>query len=386
MVYKINYSMLIFFPLMMTWCTTLLAQNKGTLLIENVKIFDGRNVLDKADLLIENGLIKKIGSPIKIGEVDRIDGEGKTIIPGLVNAHVHAWIPYHLENAFEAGVYTLFDMHGPSESLSEMKKYRLEEGYASLFAAGYAATVQGGHGTQYGFEVPIIGPDRSPEQYIAESIDRGVDYIKILYEPSRNTLTLNQVQEIIDLAHKNDLLAVAHISNIEDAQKLVGMGIDGLVHLWKDGPLSEDFLDEITEKEVFIIPTISVIKGIIEYYEEEGIVHQISPLDTLLNDIKRLSDAGVRILAGTDPPNLMFDYGTSLYDELELLVRAGISPTEVLKTATSVPGGSFQVESLGIIEIGSPATFLMIDGDPTTDIRDVRNIHTKWVNGKIINN
>ena len=353
-------------------------------LVQNVRLFDGAQVLERTDVLISNGVVKKIG---EIGdEFDGaiIDGTDKTIIPGMVNCHVHAWLPYHLENALEAGVFAVLDMH-TSIHPDSLKKLKLHDGYARFLSTGYAATVPGGHGTQYGYSVPTINEDRSPEQFVNESVSRGSDYIKIIYEPRRRTLSLDQVDGLIKASHSNDLMAVAHISTYGDAQKIVDLGIDGLVHIWNDINLDNDFLEQLLSNEVFIVPTLTVKEAVLKYYEENGIKNtSVAPIGETFSELLKLHDAGVPILAGTDPPNLGLDYGSSLHNELKLFVEAGLSPLEAIRTATSIPNKIFDLEDIGIVGEGRVANFNLIDGNPLENIDEISRIHSIWAGGKKI--
>ena len=86
---------------------------QDTFIIKDVKIFDGKEVLKDTSLKIENGKIVAIDEYIKPGtDTQVIDGRGKTLIPALSNAHVHAWSPLSLNQAAKAGVLNVMDMHG----------------------------------------------------------------------------------------------------------------------------------------------------------------------------------------------------------------------------------------------------------------------------------
>lgn len=358
---------------------SVLAQSQ--VIIKNVRLFDGYEVYPNTSIRIDSGIITAIGDLKGEDGLEVIDGRGKTIIPGLINAHVHAWIPFHLKNAMEAGVFAVLDMHSPVEQTKSLRDFSLEEGYAQFYSAGYAATVEGGHGTQYGYEVPTIGDQFGVKEFISQAIGNEADYIKIIYEPSKNTLSLEQVAELVEESHDNNLLAVAHISDYQEAKDIVDTKIDGLVHLWSDQMASENFLQKLSDRETFIIPTLSVLQGVLNYYRVNNIDKEMLPLDDLLIQIKVLHAHDIKLLAGTDPPNVGLDYGWSLHNELELLVRAGLSPLEALKTATSNAAEAFSIDHIGTIKMGSPANFNLIDGDPLTEITNSRKIIAQWANG-----
>ena len=200
----------------------------------------------------------------------------------------------------------------------------------------------------------------------------------------------NQVLESTDILISNGvvvlngLLAVAHISRYDDAQKLVKLGIDGLVHLWSDVNLDNEFLNQLLTDDVFIVPTLSIKEAALDYYEENGIKHAISPREENFKELSKLHGAGVPILAGTYPPNLGLDYGSSLHNELRLYVRAGLTPLEAIRTATTNPNKKFDLDDIGMIKEGRLANFNLIDGNPLKNIDDISSIHSVWAGGKKI--
>ena len=86
------------------------AQN--SIVIERARVFDGEKFIGKKNILIKDSVIKKISNFKIKGSFTRIDGRGKTLVPALINAHVHAYFPQHLEEAAKAGVLTVMDMGG----------------------------------------------------------------------------------------------------------------------------------------------------------------------------------------------------------------------------------------------------------------------------------
>src|SRR5262249_49651342 len=94
--------------------------------------------------------------------------------------------------------------------------------------------------------------------------------------------------------------------------------------------------------------------------------------------VRKLSEKCVLILAGTDAHNLGTAHGASLIGELELLVNAGLSPTQALASATAVNAAAFQLNDRGRIAPGMRADLLLVDGDPTSRISDIRNIASVW--------
>jgi imidazolonepropionase-like amidohydrolase len=101
----------------------------------------------------------------------------------------------------------------------------------------------------------------------------------------------------------------------------------------------------------------------------------------VLTSVARLRQAGVPLLAGTDSPNPGTAPGPSIHRELELLVRAGLTPVEALRAATSAPARAFGLEDRGQIAVGQRADLVLVRGDPTTDILATRDIVRIWKGG-----
>ncbi len=358
---------------------------QDSFIIKNVRLFDGEKVIENTSVLIENGKISKIAPVIKENH-NSIDGAGKTLIPALTNAHVHAWSPSSLQEAAKAGVINVLDMHGVEQYQGMLKVFKDSTNYANFFVAGAAATMPEGHGTQFGFPTPTLTKPEEAKQFISDRVVAKVDYIKIILEPWKKTLSHETVKALIDEAHKQNMVAVVHISKVDDAYKVLNNNANGLVHLWWDKLLPEDQLQKLSkEKNFFVIPTLlTSIKATVA-------IKQANPNATFLSEeqmkseIKRLYDAGIPILAGTDPPNAQINYGTDLYKELILLSESGIPTIDVLKGATSIPIKRFKLGKKGMIKKGYVADLILLDGNPLKEINDISKINTVWKAGKKVN-
>ncbi len=353
-------------------------------IIKNVKVFDGNNIITKTDVKIEGRFITEIGQGLHEDEtLDVIDGAGKTLIPGLSNAHVHAWAPASLNQAVKAGVVNVMDMHGLENFQHSMRMLKDSTNYARYYVAGFAATAPGGHGTQFGFAVPTLEKPEDAKKFVAERKASNVDYIKIIVEPYRETLSQETVAAIIEESHKANLKAVVHISRLKDAIQVLENNADALVHIWWDELIPLQKLNQLSDnKTFFIIPTLLTTLKAFEAMGDKS--EDFLSKAELLTEIKKLHDAKIPILAGTDPPNLNINYGTDLYEELFLFKEAGMSEIEILKTATSNVALAFNLDKMGYIKPGYLADLLLIDGDPSQDIHDIKKIEMIWKAGKLV--
>ncbi len=354
-------------------------------IITNVKIFTGNQVLENTNFVFNESNIVAITRDIKsYANVQHIDGTNKTIIPPLGNAHVHLWSPDSLKNSLSAGIFANFDLHNTDHTANLIRTFKDSINYSSFYSANAAATVPGGHGTQFGIPVPTINDSISPEQFVQDRIHAGADFIKVIKEPLYNTLTEEQTLRVINEAHKNDVLAVGHSHNIDNTIILVDQDIDGIVHSWFDKEALQEDLQKMKESEVFLIPTLLVTKKVLELGKFQGWADKVLNIDGVLAEVKRAHDIGIPILCGTDSPNFGINYTNSLFEEMELLSEAGLSNEEVLKAATVNIFTSFGIDNFAAIKPGGLANFILVDGEPLLQISEIRKSKTIYKNGRVI--
>ncbi len=360
------------------------AQEKFT--ITNVTVFDGEKLLNNQNVSVADGEIVSVGTAPAI-DVKTIDGTGKFLMPALTNSHVHVFSQIGLVQAANAGVLNVFDMHGMEPMQEALKNQNDSPNMARLYTAGYAATAAGGHGTQFGFPVPTLEKPEDASQWVDDRIVAGVDYIKIIVEPWKNTISHETARAVVDEAHKNNKVAVVHISKAEDAHKVLLNGADGLVHLWWDQKMSDEQMTAISSQEgIFIIPTVLTTVLMQELFMGKSKAEANELKVMMLAEIKRLHEAGVEILAGTDPPNANINMGTDLYKELAYLSEAGIPNLEVLKSATSYPMEKFHIEKQGFVKPGYTADLLLLSASPIDNIENISSIEIIWKDGILLKN
>lgn len=387
-------------------------------ILRNVRVFDGSRMLQNTQVLVIDGRIVAIGATFDAPkDVTSIDGSGKTLLPGLIDAHTHSWGDAQ-RDALRFGVTTELDMMGDWNRLPELKRQReslARTDAADLWSAGAAVTAPGGHGTQYGMKVPTLAADGDATAFVAARTAEGSDYIKLIIEDMSAysaanhipTISAPQAKEAIAAAHKAGKLAVAHVSRQHDGKAAIDAGADGLVHIFGE-PGDAAFVAAAKQRKAFVVPTLSVLATMAQTGEGRALgedarlkpwlaAAQVDSLKAtfggaskpaILSDaianVRALHAAGVEILAGTDAGNPGTAHGASMHGELELLVRAGLTPSEALAAATSVPARRFKLADRGRIAAGQRADLLLVDGDPTRDILATRAIVTVWKNGYVV--
>jgi imidazolonepropionase-like amidohydrolase len=369
------------------------------LAVTNVTVFDGAQFLDDQTILISDGRIAALGGDLDPPQgAQLIDGAGLTALPGLIDAHTHTWGD-GLEAALRFGVSIQLDMFTSPLMLPQTRANRADlsiHDQADLFSSGMLATAEGGHGTQFGVAVETLsGPDQAAAWVSARKAE-GSDFIKLVYIPSSPnlpSLDLETASAVIEAAHAEGLMAVAHIATLDAAREMVDAGIDGLVHIFADEPADEAFITAAREADVFVIPTLAVIASVAGTGDGEALADDPRVRERLSAsalrgleggfgmppsprfqyplaeaNVRALHEGGVMILAGSDVPNPGTAYGASLHHELQLLARAGLSPAEALHAATAGAADAFDLSERGRIELGARADLVLIEGDPRRDI------------------
>jgi imidazolonepropionase-like amidohydrolase len=259
----------------------------------------------------------------------------------------------------------------------------------------------------------LTGPAQAQE-FVDARIAEGSDYIKIIHDDGSTwpwkhnpvaMLDVPTMQALIEAAHRRGKLAVVHVLSEQQAREAIAAGADGLAHLFLGDSVSPGFAQFAAAHHVFVIPTLSTLylncgksqgpalladahlgPHIAEQWH--GTMNMPKP-DPSANHlctgtdqaIRQLTAAGVPLLTGTDAPAPGATYGASVHGELELLVQDGLTPPQALAAATSVPAHAFRLDDRGQISPGMRADLLLVQGDPTTNIVDTRNIVAVWKAG-----
>ena len=319
-----------------------------------------------------------------------IDAGGATLLPGLIDAHVHLLMEGHLQQLADFGVTTALDMGAWPPSMVDSLRNRT--GMADIRSAGIPATTAGSshsHLPGWPAEEMVDGPARAA-QFVTDRIAEGADYIKLIVDiPGPD-------QEILDAlvaaSHRHGKLAVAHATSTAALDMALQAGVDMITHAPLDRPLTESTTARILAQKCVSIPTLTMMKGVVDRVaavaasQPDGVPAAGPSYESARDSVAELHRAGVPILAGTDAnagPGIPFSprHGESLHDELELLIEAGLSNVEALRAATVLPAQHFGLHDRGVIEPGRRADLVLIDGDPIADIRATRQIRRVWCAG-----
>ena len=196
----------------------------GAVVIDTVRYLAGEAMQGPAAVTVADGKIVSSGDPGPEAQgASRLDAAGKTLLPGLFDAHVHTFATAQ-RDAVTFGVTALIDMFTAPALLAGARDARdsfAPSNSAALFSAGMLATVERGHGTQYGINVETLeGPADAPA-WVAARIEEGADFIKLVYMPYATyipSLDLETATAVSEAAHDQGVQAVAHVSSLYGAR------------------------------------------------------------------------------------------------------------------------------------------------------------------------
>ena len=399
------------------------------------------------DVLIEEGKISAIlaAQTASVSGVDEIDGRGRTLLPGLVDSHTHLGgsvampneltLPNprkNLEAWLRSGVTTIFDLGGLVAKNKKLAAQSEEGRIASprIYTAPPPITQTDGHPIPIGKELLprimegalerlVIQVD--DPQDVAAAIDQalreGPDYIKIILdELPLGTPKLNEavVVALVAEAHSRNKKVVVHIGSEEEALMAVRAGADILAHSPHRGRISDEGIDQLAASGVPVVATLNAFQAAQKILNrswepstldrelwpdisaalkeaDANILHEQHLLraftETISLDmsenVRRMHDAGVLILPGSDAPVPGSFPGSGLHAELHALHEAGIPSAELLRAATSGPRDILAAGAeWGEVKLGAPAEFLLVEGDPVADLRVLSQIVCVFRNGK----
>ena len=346
----------------------------NTTAITNVRVFDGTKLTSATTIVISNGKI--ISSDA--GDAVQIDGKGGVLLPGFIDAHCHVFEHKELHNLARAGVTTALDMG--CFPLETVNSFRKQSGLTDYYSVGIPLTAPGSHHSKLpGMPVEAqVSTADAARVFVRKRVEEGMDYIKLIVDdpgPSQEALNAACVE-----ARKCGKLSIAHAPSFRAVEMAQEAGCDFVTHVMVDKPTTEEGVRKMVEEKRGCVPTLTMMEAVY------GLGIPGNDYENCEKSVRMMNQAGVPVLAGTDA-NMVpgspahVPHGQSIYRELELLVKAGLSTVEVLRAATAETAKHFGFQDRGIIEPGKRADLVLIEGDPTEDIAAVRSVQRVWCGG-----
>ncbi len=353
--------------------------------ITQVKVFDGKALTNERTVVIDNGVISEATTADST-----VDGQHGTLLPGFIDSHVHLMNVAELEHGTQWGCTTMLDMG--SQSMEATNSLRHRQGLADIRGVGNPASAPGGmQTTRMGFPASsaVTGP-ADASRFVADRVVEGADYIKVIVEDPRRmgsaALDGATIAALVEAAHKAGLKAIAHVTTLAALTNAADAGVDILTHAPLDADVDDTLARSLATRGIVSVPTLIMMRTVASMAARLPTHGATIDYAHARSTVSAFYQAGITILAGTDANTAPaspapIQHGEAFHDELGLLVEAGLTPVEVLRSATVVPAEFFGFTDRGVIAAGRRADLLLIDGDPTQDIAATRAVRGVWVAG-----
>ena len=400
----------------------------GIVAFTNARVIDGTGAapMEGATIVVADGRIQAVGKNVTVpAGATRIDSAGKTILPGLINAHGHLnadmsprvareRLAAQLRTYSDYGITTVQVLGIGLDVVGEALKLRDESrpGGGAIDHARVLIAAQ---------SLRNLKTEQEARDWANKYADMKVDIIKMHITGSPQDMTPAVYGALIDQAHKRGTRTAAHMFYLRDTKGLLDKGIDVLAHSIRDQPVDQATIAAIKSRNVEYIPTLTrdiatfIYESKPPYFNDPFFTREIpnsyykgelaklndpanqkkihdddeaqmtkKALEVGRKNLKTLSDAGVIIALGTDTGTNEGQWqGYFEHIELEEMVRSGLTPMQALVAATSGAARAANVQQqLGTIAAGKQADLLVLTANPLTDIHNTRQIDSVWIAGR----
>jgi imidazolonepropionase-like amidohydrolase len=391
--------------------------NAGVQAWSGARIIDGtgKPAIENATLIIRNGRISDVGKGVKIPVgAERIDATGKTIIPGLINAHGHLNREDQLGIYLRDGITTVLSLGGDKEfGLRDFCAKATPGTVPRLYVAG---PIQ--DSTAIPGAVAVTSPEQARKS-VDELVSKKPDIIKLRvddFRGARPKMSPDVYEAVIDEAHKRGFRTAAHIVYLDDAKGVLRAGVDYIAHSVRDRDIDAEFIALMKKNNASYSPTLTRELAVFTYAETPSFftdpfflkeadpteiaamkdskrqeTMKLDPaalwykehMEVAMRNLKNLSDAGINVVMGTDSgggPGRFQGYFEHL--ELEYETKAGLTPMQALVSATSGAAKVINIsQEVGTLERGKLADFVVLTANPLDDIKNTRAIDSVWIGG-----
>jgi imidazolonepropionase-like amidohydrolase len=393
------------------------------IVLANCAVVDGlwEQPLSDAGVWIGDGRIAAVG-PVddvvadarEAGPVEILDLDGAHVLPGLMNMHVHLGLALpgqdeflaegaaqralrmasNAKAALDAGITTV-RLLGESEGTDFALRRAIDRGQVPgprIFTAGSWVVCTGGHAHQFGVEADGADGFR---RAVRAQLKTGVDLVKICvsggiageHEGFGGQLTHDEMSAVADAAHAWGRMVTAHAGPADVISEAIDCGIDGVEHGYL---VTDEVAQKMAERGTWLVPTICVSRDR-EFFDRIGapewmIQRALAAGEEHWAALKSCIAAGVKIAMGTDmlPAEPLAETNATVR-EMELMQDAGMSARDVVGAATWTAAEMMGVgERLGSVQPGRFADLIAVDGDPSVEVSNLRNIRFVMKAGLVV--
>lgn len=391
------------------------------------RLFDGtgKPAVENAVLVVRDGKVVAAGPAASVkapAGLPTVDLKGKTIIPGLIATHVHisdvdglkppAYTQANTQRQLALfaryGITTLWSLGGEKQPAFQARANQDSAALnrSRIFLSG---------------DVIVGKTPAEARAMVADMAGKKVNIIKIRVDDQLKTATKMSpeiYQAVIDEAHKRGLPVAAHIFYLEDAKGLLKAGVDFIAHSVRDQDVDAEFLSLMKQRNIPYCPTLTreistfVYESTPKWFSDPFFSREADPavvaqlqepkrqqamaqnaaakaykaaLPTALRNLKKVSDAGIRVMMGTDSgasANRFEGYFEHL--EMDMMADAGMTPIQILRSATGEAARGMKMTGVGTLTPGNWADFLVLDRNPLTDIRNTKSIAKVYIAGNAV--
>ena len=396
----------------------------GVSALVGARIWDGTGAAAIPDgvMLIRDGRIMYVGPrgavPVPAGAAV-VNLNGRTIIPGLINTHGHVGGTlglegdhYDRENLIrqlrlygEYGITTVNSLGGDEQEGVALRDEQSRTGLdrARIFVAGAVVT---------GSTV------QAALAQVRQNADMGVDWMKLRVDDNLGTsqkMSPEIYSAIIDRSHELGLRLASHLFYLDDAKALMRAGTDFIAHSVRDRNVDDEFLGLLAQSGICYTPTLTreistfVYENRPDFFDDPFFLSHADPavleqlqepdrqaryaraqpykeaLEVALRNLKTISDAGLPVVMGTDTGPAARFQGYFEHMELDLMAEAGLTPEQILRSATGVAAECLRLDDeIGTLRPNRWADFVVLTENPLVDIRNARSIESVWIGGKAL--
>ena len=394
----------------------------GLVAFTGATIIDGAGGEPIADgvLLVRDGRIEAVGSAGDVAVpagAERVDLTGRTLLPGLINAHGHVGDTLGLEGG-----------HYSAENVVDQLRLYARYGITTVNSLGgdgeAAVVVRAAESApdldraRLLFAGPVVGA-RTPEEaraQVDEIAAMDPDFIKIRVDDNLGAgrkMPPEVYRATIEAAHAHGIRHASHLFYLDDAKDLLASGTDLVAHSVRDQPVDEQLIDLLIDNDVCYCPTLTreistfVYESEPEFFADPLFLAEADPavvealkdparqaryrgagpdaykqaLQVALANLKAVVNGGATVAMGTDsgPPARFQGYFEHL--ELELMAEAGLTPMQIIVASTGDAARCIGLTDRGTLSPGKLADFVVVTADPLADITNTRTIESVWISG-----
>lgn len=369
----------------------------------NAKIIDGTGKIFHGHIIVDDGAITSVGAGSvseEHGLIEKRDLSGQTVVPGFIDCHVHlrndgvgdpraqaaadsdaVAVLRSARNArrtLAAGVTTIRDC-GSRAGIDFALRQAAAQGLCAtprLALSGVMICMTGGHGWSLGLEAD--GPD-GVRRAARGQLKAGADNVKLVAsggiltpgsEIGAPQFTVEEMAAGVEEAHRAGKTACAHAHGTTAIKNAVRAGVDSIEHGYL---IDDEGIEMMLERGTYLVATSSAVRNVVRHGVAAGIRPEVvakaeAAIEHHIDGFKRAYKAGVKMAMGTDSGVPFTDHGNNL-DELVYLVEMGVPPIEAISIATLNSARLLRMDDrIGSLEAGKRADFVVIDGDPLSDI------------------